>query len=131
MNEVENYHWTQQYNLTGVIQGFTNQTYDELGIHYIGYIHLIVFKSEYLGEIEHMFEKDNHQGRYLAGWLPTNDNDKSGNDFILIPEALMEQDEVITKIPCFKDYIYLKLGIFRNPFDGMMVVTLEEEINEG
>jgi hypothetical protein len=123
----EQYHWTQSYNITGVIEGFNHQMREIIGINYQGKIHLVIFENELLGEIEHIFSDD----PYLAGWLPTYDNKESEYSFILIPEVMMGRDIVVSKIPSFKDYIYLKLHLFQNPFNKEMVIALEEEIVEG
>lgn len=123
----EQYHWTQSYNITGVIQSFNYQTKEMIGINYQGEIHLVIFENDFLGEIEHIFSN----GPYLAGWLPTHDNNKSEYSFILIPDTIMKRDMVINKIPSFKDYIYLRVCISQNPINKEMMVTLEEEIVEG
>lgn len=131
MNKVkEDHHWIQNYGISKVVQGFNQQYHDKLGMDFQGEINLIVFKREFLGEIEHIFSQT-HPNLYLSGWLPTLNNDKSDHDFLLIPNGIMEKDVITNKIPCFKDYSYLIIGVFQSPFSNEVVVTLEEEITEG
>ena len=128
MNETDkNYHWIQSYNFTAVIQGFHQQTKEILNVNYQGEIHLIIFENDFIGEIQHQFSNNN----YLAGWLPTHNSLRSEYSFLLIPDIMMERDEVISKIPSFKDYIYLRMCLFEHPTNGEMIITLEEEIVEG
>ena len=114
-------YWINEFNLLGVVQQFSNQFQQRMGVPFYGKLNLIVFDRSNLKEIEDHIDK-NH---FLSGYVPKGKDEFWDEDFMITLEDMYPKSKLISELTPIKDKVFLmQIECSRNPQNGETVVTL-------
>ena len=114
----DNKYWAENYNLTGVAEGFSRMFSHHIGGMFEGNIHLIIYDRIHIKQIASSLSKL----PFVDGWLPNKDDSKSQYDFIVIPEWVISKKQIETYLKPIKqkNYSIITLNVAKK-FETMVV----------
>jgi hypothetical protein len=100
-------YWVNNYNITGVVEGFAYMYSQKMNYLFEGNVNIIVFDRKDLKAIKRHLKKYINTDAFLSGFLPKGTSDFWDEDFLLTPSSIFPTNILQHIIKPIKDKAFL------------------------
>jgi hypothetical protein len=117
-------HYVQNYNITGVVQQFNAQFFENYHSNFYGNINMAIYDRSIANQIHNKLQ----DLPFLEGFLPKLPNDEfMDEDFVLCPEIMLPYEMFFDCLKDIDGVVCFQICCSKHPVNGETVISLSRD----